>query len=276
MEDDELIELSLQGDKQALEQLLKKHQDWLYNVALNLTSNTHDASDLVQETLIKVITNLSQFKGESSFRTWTFRILKNTFLNATRKKPYHTPLTWDDFAQDLDNTIDAEYTDGNEKEVVKEAKLSCMKAMLLCLTPEQRLVFVLGELFEFPDTVGSAVIETSKAAFRKKLSHTRTQLYQFMNDKCGLVRTENPCRCARKTKGFIAKGYVDPKNLQFQKGTLSKIDKVIAKKLDTYENEGYRAYQELFHKHNFQKADDRLASLKKVLASKAIKDTFEI
>lgn len=151
-----------------------------------------------------------------------------------------------------------------------------MKAMLLCLTPEQRLVYVLGELFKFPDMVGSAVMETSKAAFRKKLSRTRTQLYQFMNDKCGLVRTENPCRCARKTKGFIAKGYADPKNLQFQKGTLSKIDKVITKKLDTYENEGYRVYQELFQKHNFQKAEDRLASLKKVLASKAIKDTFEI
>ena len=160
--------------------------------------------------------------------------------------------------------------------IVEEAKLSCMKGMLLCLTPEQRLVYVMGELFEVPDSVASEVMEISKAAFRKKLSRTREQLYGFMNDKCGLVNRKNPCRCARKTAGFIEKGYVDPNNLHFQKDVIAKISDVAGEKLETFENSEARQYKELYQHHNYQKPQDRLSSLRKVLDSDEIRKTFDL
>lgn len=46
-------------------------------------------------------------------------------------------------------------------------------------------------------------------------SRARRDLDQFMNDRCGLVNTNNPCRCPKKTKGFIADGHVDPERLLF-------------------------------------------------------------
>ena len=276
MEDKQLIENSLKGDKNALENLIKKHQTWIYNVAINLTSNTEDAADLMQETLIKMITNLSKFNHNSQFRTWVYRIVKNTFLNSVRKKEYHNTIPWEGYAEGLESIKDEEFEDENKSEIIEEAKLSCMKGMLLCLTPEQRLTYVLGELFELPDSIGSEVMEITKVNFRKKLSRTREQLYGFMNDKCGLINTENPCRCARKTTGFIKKGYVNPENLQFQKEVISKINKVVTQKVSDFDNEGYTAYQKLYQNHNFQEPKDKLLSLKKIISSKAVQDTFEL
>ncbi len=278
MDDKTLVSQSLAGDKRALENLIKKHQTWIYNVAVNLTGSSEDALDLMQETLIKVITNLSKFEHKSAFRTWVYRIVKNQFLNTRRQKAYQQTLSWEEFGSGLEAIPNEELSDTllNKDLIVKEAKLSCMKGMLLCFTPEQRLVYVLGELFEVPDAIASDIMNISRANFRKRLSRARQQLYSFMNSKCGLVNTQNPCRCARKTKGFIKKGYVDPENLQFQVKTIAKINQVVDGKLETYENEGYKAYRQLFQEHNYQEPENKLDSLKKLLNSDLVKKIFEL
>lgn len=90
-----------------------------------------------------------------------------------------------------------------------------MLGMLLCLSREQRIVFILGEIFELPDTVGAAVLDITNDSFRQKLRRSRTQLYQFMQRNCGLVDPQNTCLCNRKLKSFIDAGIVDEKRLQF-------------------------------------------------------------
>jgi hypothetical protein len=87
--------------------------------------------------------------------------------------------------------------------------------MLLCLDRGQRLVYVLGEIFEVGDAVGAELLEISRDNFRQRLTRARRDLHNFMNEKCGLVDPANPCRCDKKTRGFIQAGYVDPANLLF-------------------------------------------------------------
>jgi RNA polymerase sigma factor (sigma-70 family) len=65
-----LIKKSLDGDKHALNELIKLHEPFIYNVAWKYTNDENEAKDLTQEVLIKVITKLSSFEGKSSFRTW--------------------------------------------------------------------------------------------------------------------------------------------------------------------------------------------------------------
>ncbi|MBP9191726.1 MAG: sigma-70 family RNA polymerase sigma factor, partial [Ignavibacteria bacterium] len=72
-EDKLLVEQAIKGDKKSLEQLIKRHQSWIYNIALKMVWNPSDAEDVTQETLIKIITKLSTFRGDSSFRTWAYR-----------------------------------------------------------------------------------------------------------------------------------------------------------------------------------------------------------
>ena len=275
-EDQRLIAQILDGNRSALEILVKKHQTWIFNVSLNLTSDMDQAADLTQEVLIKMVTSLSKFNQESSLRTWLYRIIKNHFLNSIRSK--REVISWETYAEGLDSIPDEhpDDFDVDEKLLVEEAKLSCMKGMLLCLSPEQRLVFVMGELFEVSDTQASEIMNVSKVAFRKQLSRTRNQLYNFMNRKCGLIHASNPCRCAKKTNGFIKKGYVDPQKLQFHKGILGRISEVAGAKLKMVENDVMDQYKSLYQAHYYQEPGDETEFLRKLLSSDTIKQSFDL
>jgi RNA polymerase sigma factor (sigma-70 family) len=278
MDDNTLIERAIEGDKKALEQLLERYRDWIFNVSLSFVAHRDDALDITQEVLIKIVTKLSTFRKESDFKTWVYRIVKNHFLNMKRKKYEMYSMTFESFADDLDEIPDEELVgsqfDVEEKLLVEEAKLSCMKAMLLCLDREQRLIFILGELFEFPDTVGAEVMEITRENFRIKLHRAKQQLYTFMDNKCGLINKSNPCRCARKTASYIKLGFVDPVNLYFQKDTLNSIEKTARGKVESYTTEVLADYRQLFGQHHFLKAPDSLQSIQALLSSEAIRKTF--
>lgn len=273
-----LIDKSVSGNKNALEELIKKHQDWVFNVALSFVAEYNDATDITQEVLIKIITKLSTFKKESDFRTWVYRIIKNHFLNMKRSKYEIVPMNFDQFGQSLDNIVDAEIA-GNSFEVeenlvIEEAKLSCMKAMLLCLDREQRLIYIMGELFELPDSTGAEIMEITKENFRVRLHRAKKQLYNFMNNKCGLINKNNPCRCAKKTTGFIRMGFVDPVNLHFQKNAIATIDKSVATKVESLNDEILPAYRKLYMEHPFLKNPGGLESIRKLLSSDSVKRVF--
>src|SRR5436309_9426443 len=115
------------------------------------------------------------------------------------------------YAHGLERTPDLDLPDPSSVPVdlrllVDEARLSCMSGMLLCLDREQRLVYILGAIFNVTDKVGSEMTGLSRDNFRQKLSRARKQIYNFMNDKCGLIDKKNPCRCERKTKALVDSG----------------------------------------------------------------------
>ena len=76
-----LIEQYRNGDSAAMEQLVLKYQNRIYNVILKICADPDDAAELTQETFVKVIENLDKFEGRSGFYTWAFRIAVNLTLN---------------------------------------------------------------------------------------------------------------------------------------------------------------------------------------------------
>jgi RNA polymerase sigma factor (sigma-70 family) len=277
-DDKKLIDQAVSGSKKALEDFVKRHQDWIFNIALSFTADHDDAADITQEVLIKVITKLSSFKGDSDVKTWMYRITKNHFLNMKRRKYEVSSLTFEQFGQSLDRiqdeSIPGHVYEVEEKFLVEEAKLSCMKAMLLCLDRDQRMIYILGELFEVTDVIGSEIMKISKENFRIKLHRAKQQLYNFMDNKCGLINKNNPCRCAKKTAGFIKMGFVDPQKLYFQRDAITSVDKAVERKVNMYSNTILSEYRQLFLKHPFLKSPDNLESIRKLLASKSIRETF--
>lgn len=280
MEDRILIENATSGDHKALEEILKKYQDWIFNIALSFVADRDDAADITQEVLVKIVTSLSTFRHESDFKTWLYRIIKNHFLNMKRRKYERLFMTFEQFGKDLDEIPDEDLSnysfEAEEKLLVEEAKLSCMKAMLLCLDREQRLIYILGELFEFTDSVGSEIMEMSKENFRVKLHRAKQQLYNFMDNKCGLINKKNPCRCARKTAAYIRFGFVDPVNLHFQKDVISTVEKTVERKVEAYTNEVLSEYKKLYQEHPLLKCPEGLESIRKLLSSDGLRDTFNL
>src|SRR5467141_1087113 len=218
--DAELVEQAKNGDRAALEKLILRHQAWVYNIAVRMVFRPQDAEEITQEVLVKVITKLSTFKGESNFRTWLYRIVANHVLNMKRRSAETLELSFAKFGAAIDNTPDLDLPDPKSVPVevpllVEEAKIGCTTGMLLCLDRKQRLIFTLGEILGASDTVGSEVLEMSADNFRQCLARARRDLYSFMNNQCGLVNKDNPCRCPKKTKGFIEQGHVNPHHLLF-------------------------------------------------------------
>src|SRR5262245_21950683 len=125
-----LVEQAKNGDRAALEKLVLRHQAWIYNIAVRMVFDPHDAEEVTQEVLIKVITKLSTFQGESQFRTWLYRIAANHVLNMKRRASETSVTTFAEYGAAIDGTPDADLPDPKSVPVdlpilVIEAKNSC-------------------------------------------------------------------------------------------------------------------------------------------------------
>src|ERR1700756_2567431 len=218
--DFDLIFQAKNGNRDALEKLVFRHQAWIYNIALRMVFHPQDAEEVTQEVLIKAITRLSTFQGNSQFRTWLYRIVANHVLNMKRRNAETKVTTFSAYGAAIEETPDLDLPDPKGLPValpvlVEEAKNSCTMGMLLCLDRKQRLAFTLGEILGASDSVGAEVLEMTAVNFRQCLARARRDLHAFMNGQCGLVNKSNPCRCPKKTRGFIEGGHVDPQRLLF-------------------------------------------------------------
>ena len=110
-EDQSLVLRARSGDRQALEDLVQRHQAWIYNIAVRMLHHPQDAEDATQEILIKVLTRLASFEGRSSFRTWLYRIVVNHVLNMKRGRVEHASLDFAFYGAALDNTPELELAD---------------------------------------------------------------------------------------------------------------------------------------------------------------------
>lgn len=277
--DDELIDSALNGSMAALEALIYRHQHFIYNIALKMMGNVQVAQDITQEVLIKLITNLSKFKKESNFRTWLYRITFNQFLQMKKSMSELATESFEIVEKQLDSIPIQALSLLEESELrdqIEETKLTCMNGMLLCLERDQRLVFILGELFNINHDLGANLLNISKDNFRQKLSRARKDLYNFMNNKCGLIRKENPCRCSGKTKGFIRAGKVNPENLQFNKDYLKTIKEVSGQKKDEYDDFVIENYADIFAKHPFQEKEHKLIKFNRFLNNDSLSNIFSL
>jgi RNA polymerase sigma factor (sigma-70 family) len=269
--DESLVTKARGGDMDALDTLVRRHQSWVFNLALRMVWRREVAEDATQEILIKATTKLSTFAGASAFRTWLYRIAVNHLLNVRKSEMEEQKITFTRMGESLDGVKDEDLPDERAlpvetKLLVEEAKLGCITAMLMCLDRRQRLAFILGEIFGEKSEVAAEVMNESAANFRQLLSRARRDLYQFMNNKCGLVNPANPCRCARKANGFMRNGWLDAHNLQFSKDRIADIRDVAADRLDELQSLD-RQHAELYRMQPFLAGPDLAQKLRKILST---------
>src|ERR1043166_2074438 len=111
LEDRALVTRARSGNRAALEELVQRHQAWIYNIAVRMLYHPQDAEDATQEILVKVLTRLSSFAGRSSFRTWLYRVVFNHLLNVKRGREELKITTFSAYGDALDNTPDLELPD---------------------------------------------------------------------------------------------------------------------------------------------------------------------
>ncbi len=274
--DESLVAQARDGDWDALEQLIQRHQAWIFNIAVRMVRKREEAEDITQEALLKMLTKLSTFQSRSSFRTWLYRIVVNHILNLKHKQ---VEVTFSELGMVMDELPDQTLPDPANGSLplpvlIEEAKIGCTKAMLLCLDQRQRLVYILGELFGVKSELGAELMDLSPSNFRQLLTRARHDLYNYMNNKCGLVNQSNPCRCARKTRSFVEQGYIDPDYRRFTRERLGQISELAPSRAEAIDSLIEQQHAAVFREQPFLAPPDQTLMLRRLINTPAFRDTL--
>jgi RNA polymerase sigma-70 factor, ECF subfamily len=161
------------GDLHAYERLYALHGVRMKNLARNVLGSTADAEDAVQETFLKVQRSIAGFRGQSSFVTWTYRILLNTCYDARRSRLRKKEVTTDE---------DSEQTPRMEPRApgAHPSLRMALERALEKLTRHQRDVFLLYEVEGFRHAEIAGMLEITEAASKNTLFQAKKNLRDML------------------------------------------------------------------------------------------------
>lgn len=219
---DDLTAIALEagrGDRAALERLCAEIIDPMYRLALRFCGNPSDAEDAAQEVMVRLVTSLSTFEGRSRFTTWAYTVAVRQLRRTRHRRVEQSVAGPEPFGEWVDSHIADEPFEGETlveaAELAADVRLSCTYGMLLCLSRDQRIAYLMGDLLRFTDVEAGAITGVSPAAHRQRLSRARRVMRGLMAERCGLVRSENPCRCAKLVVPSIEGGLLDRESPQW-------------------------------------------------------------
>ncbi len=215
----ELIQKATAGDKPSLETVICSVQELVFNLSLRMLGTFPDAEDASQDILLKVMTHLSSFKGESSFSTWVFRIAVNHLKDYKKHMFARFPLSFEFYGDDIQNagTEDVPDLTQNVEQAIlaEELKLSCTNVMLQCLDTESRCIFILGTMFRVDSRIAGDILGITPEAYRKRLSRVRKKMADFLTEYCGEYG-KGKCHCADRVNYAIQSRRISPAQLYYQ------------------------------------------------------------
>ena len=144
----EQIEKAQKKDREVIDYIVRKSGSQLYNVIFQLVKNREDAEDVLQETYIKMLRNIHNFRGESSIGTWLYRIATNTALEKIRKN--RNVKTMQDFNDEefqevtINNAFALEEFNP-ERNMLKDEFKDVMQSYLQELPEKTRMIFVMRD-----------------------------------------------------------------------------------------------------------------------------------
>lgn len=215
--ENEMIDLAVSGDKNAMEALVGSVQDMVYNLSIRILGSIHEAEDASQDILIKIIKGLPDFRRESAFSTWVYRIAINYLMNYKKSRFAKFHLSFDYYAKDIQNGFQEVQLDllheVDENLLAEELKASCTNVMLQCLDLESRCIYVLGTMFHLDSKIAGEILNLSAEAYRQRLSRIRRTMADFLNSYCGLGH--GSCNCKKRIGYAIQNHRLIPEQLEY-------------------------------------------------------------
>ena len=188
IDDAVLVEQCRKGDSDAMQRLVLRYQNRIYNVILKICANTDDAAELTQETFVKVIESIEKFEGRSSFYTWAFRIAVNLTLNYCKRNVRlgFRSLDADESSHDSsDKKQLREFLSDDsspDPAAVAQNKELCDIAIraLMKLDDPQRAVVILRDIEGMSYAQIADVLDVKLGTVRSRLSRARSNMREIM------------------------------------------------------------------------------------------------
>lgn len=184
--DEILIKKSKNGDMEAFELLVRRYENKVYTVAYRFLGNHADASDLAQETFLRLYQALPGFRGDSSFMTWLYRITANACRDELRRQQRYHTVSLDSEAGN-NNTQAFLQAPGHipspEEAVEKKEFNETIQQCLNNLSEEHRLVLVMREIQGMSYEEIAGVLNCSLGTVKSRLNRARQAFREIFSSK---------------------------------------------------------------------------------------------
>jgi RNA polymerase sigma-70 factor (ECF subfamily) len=172
-DDAELASACQSGDLRAFEQLYRLHGSRMKSVARNLLGTVSDAEDAVQDTFLKIQRSIASYRGQSSFATWSFRVLINTCYDARRSRLRKKEVAHEEPGE-------APTRPEPRAASAHPALRIALERALAQLTRHQRDVFLLYEVEGFRHSEIATILEITETASKNTLFQAKKSLRQML------------------------------------------------------------------------------------------------
>ena len=192
------------------DQLYRDNHAKVYRLAIGLTGNVHDAEDIMQEAFYRAFRSYHTFREESLFFTWIYRItlnVANDYLTHRNKLPI-IALT-EDHGFSIEEIIDPNPANDPETELLGyQARVKCLHCLTECLPIKQRRVFCLAVTIGLSHKQIAEILECSVSSVKTTLHRAKKRWSGYMEDRCGLMKKSNPCRCKQFVRFGLSRGWI--------------------------------------------------------------------
>jgi len=187
IDEKELIQKSIDGDAMAFEQLVHRYDRRVLSMALKYLNNEDDAKDVYQEVFIRVYRGLKNFKHQSEFSTWLYRITSNVcFTYQTRERKHqHVPIEPSENEEEsvLYNKVDTDSPTPDKVYQKNELSLQIEKA-LSRLSPKQKLIFTLKHFEGQKIREIADMLDIKEGTIKKYLFEASHKMRVLLNNYC--------------------------------------------------------------------------------------------
>jgi RNA polymerase sigma-70 factor, ECF subfamily len=161
----ELMQAHVSGDPDAFTQLVRRHRDRLWAVALRTMSDREEAADALQDALISAFRNAASYRGEAAVTTWLHRVVVNACLDRIRRRQARPSVPLGD----------TEYASRGDDHARTEARLD-VHAALGRLPAPQRAAIVLVDLQDLSVAEAAEILGVAEGTVKSRCSRGRTAL----------------------------------------------------------------------------------------------------
>ena len=183
-----LVEAAAGGDPTAFEKLMRMHEGKMYAVALRMCASREDAQDCMQEAMIRAYRAIENFRFQSSFSTWIYRITMNTCLDELRRRKVRQ-------AASLDALLDAGWApsggESPEGHAMEQDRKRALEQAIHALPEDMRAAIVLRDIQGYSYDEIADILSVNVGTIKSRISRGREKLREILSEHTELFGQSN-------------------------------------------------------------------------------------